>query len=80
MTFNTVILSIANTLNKIYLITTIFNESTLTYYDDKNDGFELLFKKYTSNYVLKSDHPDLIQQWKAEIDKEDYERKINKYV
>ena len=28
-----------------------FNEFTSTYYDNKNDGFEILFNQYTANGV-----------------------------
>ena len=46
MTCNTSIPSVANTLNKIHISTIIFNVFNSTYYNNKNDGFELLFKKY----------------------------------
>ena len=39
MTCNIAIPSVANTLNKIHLSTIIFNESTSTYDDNKNEGF-----------------------------------------
>ena len=53
MTCNRAIPSVDNTLKKIHLSTTIFNEYTSTYYDYKNNGFELLFRQYTENYVKK---------------------------
>ena len=37
MSCNTAIPSVANNLNNIYLSATILNESTSTYYNDKND-------------------------------------------
>ena len=43
------------------LCTTIFNEFTSTYYDNKNDGFEMLFRYYTANYVNIIGQPALIQ-------------------
>ena len=43
MTCNYAITSVANTLNKIYLITNILNEFTSTYYDDNNDSFTIYF-------------------------------------
>ena len=42
---------IANTLKKIDISSNIFNEFTSTYYDDKDDGFGMLFKKYTGKFL-----------------------------
>ena len=60
-TCNTATPSIANIPKKIHLSTTIFNEFTSTYYYEKNDGFELLFKNYTENSVNNIYHSYLIQ-------------------
>ena len=38
--YNTENISVANNLKKIYLIATILNAFTSTYYDDKHDSFE----------------------------------------
>ena len=57
----TVIPSIANTMKNIYLIATLFNESTSTYYDDKNDYFEMLFQNYAASDVNKIYHPSLTE-------------------
>ena len=58
VTFNVVISSVDNNLNKFSISTTIFNEFTSTYYDDKNGGFGLLFKTFTANSDKNIDHPD----------------------
>ena len=58
MTCNRAIPSVDNTLKKIHLSKTIFNEFTSTYYDDKNGGFGLLFKTFTANSDKNIDHPD----------------------
>ena len=60
MTLNREIPSVPNTLKKIHLSTTIFNESTSTYYDDNNDGFGILLIKNTENSVNNIYHPALI--------------------
>ena len=54
MSCNMEIPSFANTLKKILLSLNIFNESTSTYYDDKNCGLEMLFKQFTEKFVLDS--------------------------
>ena len=51
------IISVENTPKKIYLSVTILNEFTSTYYDDKNDYFEMLFQKYTASAVKNIYHP-----------------------
>ena len=45
---------------KILLSWTIFNESTSTYYDNKDDGFGMFLKHYTVNFVNDVNQPDLI--------------------
>ena len=50
ITFNTEITSIANTMNKIHLSSTVYNKFTSTYYDNKYDGIGMLFKQYTVNF------------------------------
>ena len=61
MTCNSEIISVGNTLNKIYLIITILNEFISTYYDYKNDVFPMLFKQFTENSVDNIDQLVLIQ-------------------
>ena len=79
-TCNTAIPSVANTIKKIYLSSTIFNEYTSTYYDNKYYGYGMLFRNYTSNSVNKINHPDLIKEHKSNMDKADYEYNIQKGV
>ena len=67
--------SVDNTIKKMHLSTTIFNDFTSIYYDDHNYGlncFQILYR----NYVNNNDHPPLIQECKANMDKVDYERKL----
>ena len=59
MTCNTEIYYVVNTLKKINISITIFNEFTSTYYDDNNDGFTFLFKYHTYNYLKKHIPPSL---------------------
>ena len=47
MTCNAEISFVANTLNKIHISTTIYNEFNSTYVEDKDNGFGILFKQYT---------------------------------
>ena len=61
MACNREICYVTNTLKKIHLSRNIFNEFTSTYYYEKNDGFEFLFKKYTENSVNNIYHSYLIQ-------------------
>ena len=49
--FNRYIPYVANIMKELHLSTTIFNEFSSTYYDDKNDGFKLLFRQCKYNYV-----------------------------
>ena len=41
--------------------TIILNDYTSAYYEDKNDGFEMLFRKFIDDSVENFDHPDLIK-------------------
>ena len=61
MTYNMEITSVANTLKKIHLSKTIFNEFTSAYHDNKNDGFGFLLKHSTVTSVKKIDHTALIE-------------------
>ena len=54
----------------------LFNEFTLTYYGNKNYGFEFLFKQFTENSVEKIDRPYLVQEQKSNMDKSDYESNL----
>ena len=45
---STAITSVLNTLNNIYLGGPIWDEFTSEYYNDKNDTFGMLFRKYTA--------------------------------
>ena len=62
MTRNRKIPSIANNLNKIHLISFILKELPSTFYGNKNEGFEFLFRLYTGNSVNSIDHQYLIQE------------------
>ena len=53
ITCNVSIHSVANNLKKSHLSTILLNEFTSTYYDDKNDYFEMFFKQFIDNYVEK---------------------------
>ena len=55
------IISVENTPKKIYPSVTILNEFTSTYYDDKNDYFEMLFQNYAASDVNKIYHPSIIE-------------------
>ena len=76
----TKITSIANTLKNIPLGGTILNEFTSTYYNDNNDSFEMLFQKYTASAVNIIYHPEIIKEWKYNIDSADYEHTLHKGV
>ena len=60
MNFNTSITSVKNNRKNIYMSTTLLNESTSTYYYDKNYSFEMLFQKYTDSSVNNIYYQDLI--------------------
>ena len=49
-----------------------FNEFTSTYYDNKNDGFEILFNQYTANGVNTIWQPALNKACTANIYKAYY--------
>ena len=78
ITCNTMIPSILNNPKKIHLSTTIFNSYYSTYFDDRNDGFEVLYKQYTSIFVNNIDHPYLIKEFKQNKEMTDYERKLKR--
>ena len=80
MTCKYAITSVPSTLNTIYLSTTILNESTFTYYDDKNEYFESLFQRYKDSDVNNIYHPALTEEWKANMDRAAYEYNLHKYV
>ena len=65
---STVITSVTNTTKNIYLSATILNELNSTYYDDKNDPFEILFQQYTASAVKNIYHPAIIEENKANTD------------
>ena len=76
MTFQKGIPFIANNMKKIHTIKPIFHELSLTYYENKNNGFKLLFRKYKAKDVNNIYYLSLIEYWKENTDKTDYE--INK--
>ena len=47
MTWNYAIPSVENTKKKIYPSTTLLNQFTSTYYDDKDDYFSIFSQQYT---------------------------------
>ena len=57
-----------NTLKKIHISSTIFNEFTSTHYDDKYDGFGMLVKQYTLKCVKNINHTALIQECGANME------------
>ena len=76
MTCHSLLPSVSNTIQNIHISSTIFNKFTLTYSYNKNDGFGLFFGQYIYNYVNNIDHPALIKEWKSNMYKADYERKL----
>ena len=61
MICSTAIPSVANTPRKFYFVGTLLDESTSTYYHDKNDNFDLLFQHYTDSAVDKIYHPSIVK-------------------
>ena len=72
--------SITNNLNKIHLISFILKELPSTFYGNKNEGFEFLFRLYTGNSVNSIDHQYLIQEQKPRKEKAYYESNTEKFV
>ena len=60
MTYNMTIYSVDNTLRK-NLSTNLFNEIISTYYENNDNGFEILFKQYTEDSVKIIYHKYLIK-------------------
>ena len=56
----------------------ILNEYISTYYQDKINGFKILFKQFTDNYVDNIDYQVLIKQLKSSMDNEAYERNLKR--
>ena len=80
MICSTKITSIKNTLKTIYLSGNLWDEFKYTYYNDKNNPFEILFQKYTASAVNKIYHPSIVEFWKSNTDKAAYQDKIRKGV
>ena len=80
MICSTAITSAENTLKNIYLSGTVLNEFMSAYYDDNNDSFEMLFQQYTASAVKKLYHPDIVEEWKDNMEKEDYGDDLHKIV
>ena len=56
------------------------NEFTSTYYNDKNDSFEMLFQQYTASTISKIYCSSLIEEWKSNTEKAVHEQKIHQGV
>ena len=64
----------------IYLGGTILNEFASIYYNDKNDSFEMMFQIYTYSSVNNIYHPEIVEEFKANMYKADYEDNLQKGV
>ena len=58
----TAVTSVVNIHKNIYLSVALLDEFTSTYYDDKNDSFEMLFQKYTDSAVNDIYHPSVVEE------------------
>ena len=68
----TPVISVSNTLKKIYLGGTIWDEFTSEYYNDNNDAFGRLFQKYTASDINNIYHPCTVIEWNSNMDKSYY--------
>ena len=64
---------VAITLKNIYLGGAILDEFTSEYYNDKNATFGMLFQKYKTSAVDNISHRSIVNEWKSNMDKADYE-------
>ena len=51
-----------------------------SFYHDKQDKFDELFDKYHFTLLKYIDHPELIQEWKKNIDAGTYEKNLNRDI
>ena len=80
MFWSTAILSVENTLNKIYLVGLLWYEFTYEYYNANNNTFVMLFQLYTSSGFAIIYHPSVVNEWRSNMDQADYEEKQNSVV
>ena len=77
ITFNTTIISISNTLNKLLLHSSLHYSYIQTKYNDKEESINNIFGTYVEPLLNDINHPTLIQEWKINIDAASYESKID---
>ena len=65
--------TVTNTLEQIYFGVALLDEFTPEYYNDKNDTFWQLFQHYSASAVEKLYHPYIVNKWKSNMYKSDYE-------
>ena len=73
MICSTKITSIKNTLKTIYLSGNLWDEFKYTYYNDKNNPFEILFQKYTASAVDNIYYPSIVNARKTNMDNASHE-------
>ena len=70
--------SAANNLKSINLCNRFHTDFVPTYYNDKGDAFTYLFGKYIKPYTKEIDHPELIQEWRLNLDTASFQKILTK--
>ena len=68
------IYSVANTLKKIHIQSSLHTGYKKSFYHDKRDKFYGIFDQYHIPLLRDINHPALIQEWKENIDAVTYEK------
>ena len=77
MTCITTIPSISNTLKKLLLQISLHYSYIQTKYNDKEESTNNIFSTYVEPLLNDINNPELIQEWKLNLDAAAYERQID---
>ena len=74
MTCNTTISFISNTLKKLLLQSYLHSSYIQTIYNGKSESINNIFSTYFEPLLNHINHPELVQEWKLNIDDTAYEK------
>ena len=74
MSKNTAIFSVANTINKLHIQSDFHFICKKNFYYDKQDKIDNLFDEYHVPLLKNIGYPELIEEWKQNLDADAYEK------
>ena len=79
MQCSTTITSTSTTLKKLYIGTKYHESYSTNTYSDQKEKMDRLFKTYITPQLKDIYHPDILQEWKFNIDAKEYEKNMLHY-